>query len=81
MVPHLATSLTGPILSLEQTFLDNQPELEAYLRRKWGELQTPFYGSVDLRMSGFKLAPVDTNCSLAVLIISTKRSTRSPCKR
>jgi glutamate--cysteine ligase len=60
-VPHLTTSLSGPIQSLEQTLLDHQPEIEAYLRRKWSELQTPIYGSVDLRMSGFKLAPVDAN--------------------
>ncbi len=60
-VPHLATSLTGPIQKLEQTLIDHQPEIEAYLRRKWTELKTPFYGSVDVRMSGFKVAPVDTN--------------------
>jgi glutamate--cysteine ligase len=61
IVPHLATSLTGPLESLERKLIDAQPEIEAYLRRKWSELPTPFYGSVDVRMSGFKVAPVDTN--------------------
>ncbi len=61
MVPHLTTSLTGPIEKLEQRLLDGQPEIEAFLRKKWTQHAVPFYGSVDLRMSGFKLAPVDTN--------------------
>ncbi|HQT26639.1 MAG TPA: glutamate--cysteine ligase, partial [Burkholderiales bacterium] len=30
-------------------------------RNAWQEHSTPFYASVDLRNSGFKLAPVDTN--------------------
>jgi glutamate--cysteine ligase len=61
MVPHLTTSLTGPLAELEQTLLRGQPEIEAYLRQQWQTHRVPFYTSVDLRMSGFKLAPVDTN--------------------
>ena len=61
MVPHLTTALTGPLLELEKRILDAMPRIEHWLRRHWQEHSTPFYASVDLRNSGFKLAPVDTN--------------------
>jgi glutamate--cysteine ligase len=61
MVPHLTTSLTGPLLELERVVLDQRPEIERWFRNQWLEHEVPFYASVDLRNSGFKLAPVDTN--------------------
>ena len=61
MVPHLTTALTGPLLALEAKFLDAAPDIERWLRGQWQEHTPPFYGSVDLRNSGFKLAPVDMN--------------------
>lgn len=61
MVPHLTTALTGPLLELEAKFLDATPEIERWLRGQWQEHTPPFYGSVDLRNAGFKLAPVDMN--------------------
>jgi len=61
MVPHLTTALTGPLLDLERRFLNSMPVIEHWLRTKWLEHAVPFYASVDLRNSGFKLAPVDTN--------------------
>jgi glutamate--cysteine ligase len=61
MVPHLTTALTGPILDLERRFLQAMPTTEHWFRSQWQEHQVPFYASVDLRNSGFKLAPVDTN--------------------
>ncbi|MDR0380100.1 MAG: glutamate--cysteine ligase [Candidatus Accumulibacter sp.] len=61
MVPHLTTALTGPLLELEQKFIDAAPKIECWLRGKWQEHTPPFYGSVDLRNAGFKLAPVDMN--------------------
>ncbi len=61
MVPRLTTALTGPLLALEQHILDFQPAIEHWFRGQWQEHKAPFYGSVDLRNSGFKLAPVDTN--------------------
>lgn len=60
-VPHLATALTGPLLALERTFLDNMAKIEHWLRSQWLDHAAPFYASVDLRNAGFKLAPVDTN--------------------
>lgn len=61
MVPHLTTALNGPLLSLEKSMLDAMPNIEHWFRTQWLEHAAPFYGSVDLRNSGFKLAPVDTN--------------------
>jgi glutamate--cysteine ligase len=37
------------------------PQIEHWFRSQWAEYSVPFYASVDLRNSGFKLAPVDTN--------------------
>jgi len=61
MVPHLTTSLTGPLHEIERIVLDQRPEIERWFRTQWQEQEVPFYASVDLRNSGFKLAPVDTN--------------------
>ncbi len=61
MVPHLTTALKGPLLDLERRFLNEQPAIERWFRGQWLEHTIPFYTSVDLRNSGFKLAPVDTN--------------------
>lgn len=61
MVPHLTTALNGPLLTLEKRMLDAMPVIEHWFRSQWLEYGTPFYASVDLRNSGFKLAPVDTN--------------------
>lgn len=60
-VPHLSTVLTGPLLELESRILSAQPQIEHWFRSQWNSHATPFYGSVDLRNSGFKLAPVDMN--------------------
>ena len=60
-VPNLTTALTGPLQEIETHFLSNQTEIEHWFRSQWMETQAPFYGSVDLRNAGFKLAPVDTN--------------------
>lgn len=60
-VPHLETALTGPLLELEKKFLNAQVTIESWFRNQWQQTPPPFYGSVDLRNAGFKLAPVDTN--------------------
>ena len=61
MVPHLTTALTGPLAALEKQILDAMPAIERWFRLQFIEHTAPFYSSVDLRNSGFKLAPVDTN--------------------
>jgi len=61
MVPHLTTALSGPLRDLEQQILNAMPAIERWFRNQWQEYEVPFYTSVDLRNSGFKIAPVDTN--------------------
>ena len=61
MVPHLMTALNGPVLELEAKIINAAPEIERWFRGQWQEHTPPFYGSVDLRNAGFKLAPVDMN--------------------
>jgi len=60
-VPNLTTSLNGPLQAIEARLLDRQKDIEQWFRNQWLETPPPFYGSVDLRNAGFKLAPVDTN--------------------
>jgi glutamate--cysteine ligase len=60
-VPRLTTALSGPLPELERELLRSTAEIEHWLRNQWQDHSAPFYGSVDLRNSSFKLAPVDTN--------------------
>ena len=60
-VPHLKTALVGPMAAVERKILDNATRIERWFRLEWLEHTPPFYSSVDLRNSGFKIAPVDTN--------------------
>ena len=46
---------------LENFIIHRSCDIEQWFRTQWLENQAPFYGSVDLRNSGFKLAPVDMN--------------------
>ncbi len=60
-IPHLQTALTGRLENLERQLLEQQTEIEAWFRQAWQRTPPPFYGSVDLRNAGYKIAPVDTN--------------------
>lgn len=60
-IPVLQTAQTGPLQLLEKHILDHRVEIESWFRERWKETPAPVYGSVDLRNSGFKLAPVDMN--------------------
>src|ERR1035437_4255375 len=59
--PGLTPMLHGPLPDLARRMLDAMPSIEHWLRAQWPKRATPFYSSVDLRNSGFQLAPVDTN--------------------
>jgi glutamate--cysteine ligase len=60
-VPRLTTALSGPPPALERQLLAQSIRIEHWFRSQWLEHAPPFYGSVDLRNSNYKLAPVDTN--------------------
>ena len=59
--PHLAISNTGPLNHLEKQILNKEQEIEEWFEKEWEKSPAPIYGSVDLRNSGFKIAPVDMN--------------------
>lgn len=60
-VPNLTTAQNAPLLHFESLLLQRAADIEAWFRGQWRQTAPPFYGSVDLRNAGFKLAPVDTN--------------------
>ncbi len=60
-VPRLTTALSGPPPALESQLLAQSIRIEHWFRGQWQDHAPPFYGSVDLRNSVYKLAPVDTN--------------------
>ena len=61
MDPHPITTLNGSLLDLKGRILNAQPAIEHWFRTQWPKHTIPFYSSVDLRNSGVKLAPIDTN--------------------
>ena len=61
MISCFTPAASGPLLELERQFLDHSSMIERWFREQWREYVPPFYGSVDLRNAGFKLAPVDMN--------------------
>ncbi|MFZ3321198.1 MAG: glutamate--cysteine ligase [Usitatibacter sp.] len=61
MFAQLTTTLKAPLQDLESKVLEKRTEIEHWFRTEWLQHPVTFYASVDLRNSGFKLAPVDTN--------------------
>lgn len=55
------SALQEPLFSVEGNLLSHQVHVEAWFRQQWQKTRPPIYCSVDLRNSGYKLAPVDTN--------------------
>ena len=61
MIPTLKVKPSAQLLKLENYIINHSCDIELWFRNQWTKYQPPFYASVDLRNSGFKLAPVDTN--------------------
>lgn len=59
--PCLKSAVSQPLHQLEQRLIEEQINIETWLRKEWQKTPAPFTCSVDLRNAGFKLAPVDTN--------------------
>ena len=60
-VPQINAALIEQLNFLENTFLAKCEPIKQWLHAQWKLTPPPVYGSVDLRNSGFKLAPVDMN--------------------
>ncbi|MDR1275061.1 MAG: glutamate--cysteine ligase [Candidatus Accumulibacter sp.] len=61
MTNRITLPLESPLLDIEETFIGAACAIESWFRSQWIEHTPPFYGSVDLRNAGFKLAPIDMN--------------------
>ena len=61
MTPIIKTDLSDELYNLENYIIHHSCDIEHWFRTQWLEYSAPFYASVDLRNSGFKLTPVDTN--------------------
>lgn len=60
-VPHLTTASTKPLHALERRIIEQQVTIETWFRQQWQSTPAPITSSVDLRNSGYKISPVDTN--------------------
>ena len=47
--------------NLHSVIIKNHMNIDAWFRKQWIKYPAPFYTSIDLRNSGYKIAPVDTN--------------------
>lgn len=57
----LQATTTEPLHFLESHFLQHCQLIEKWFASEWQKTIPPVYGSVDLRNSGFKIAPIDMN--------------------
>ena len=60
-LPIVATDHIQQLHEFEAKILANQTKIEAWFRNQWGNHQPPFYGSVDIRNAGYKMASIDMN--------------------
>jgi glutamate--cysteine ligase len=60
-MPKLVAAGCKPLNSLENTILTQQAKVELWFREQFHKTPPPITASVDLRNSGYKIAPVDTN--------------------
>lgn len=62
---HPALTLNTPVIEqlhvLESHFVSRRKLIEDWFKTQWELTAPPVYGSIDLRNSGFKLAPIDMN--------------------
>ena len=49
------------LFDFEQILLKNHSKIEAWFRAQWKQHRPPFYGSVDIRNAGYKMASIDMN--------------------
>ena len=60
-LPAIAANRLADLQAFERAILEKQPQIEAWFRAQWRTHTPPFYGSVDIRNSGYKMASIDMN--------------------
>ncbi|XXQ68371.1 glutamate--cysteine ligase [Neisseriaceae bacterium B1] len=60
-LPIIQTEYANALYQFEQKILQNHSKIEAWFRSQWQKHTPPFYGSVDIRNAGYKMASIDMN--------------------
>ncbi len=59
--PAVAAERLADLQAFERLILAAQPRIEVWFRDQWRAHRPPFYGSVDIRNAGYKMASIDMN--------------------
>lgn len=60
-LPVIHPDYAAALYEFEQKLLQKHNAVEAWFRSKWQQHRPPFYGSVDIRNAGYKMASIDMN--------------------
>ena len=60
-LPEIHTEYANYLRDFESKILQNHSKIETWFRQQWKQHQPPFYGSVDIRNAGYKMASIDMN--------------------
>ncbi len=60
-LPKVSPKYADYLAEFENIILINHSKIEAWFRQKWQQHTPPFYGSVDIRNAGYKIASIDMN--------------------
>ncbi|OSI18873.1 glutamate--cysteine ligase [Neisseria dentiae] len=60
-LPVMSSAYIAQLQEFERKILSNQTKIEAWFRQQWAQHKPPFYGSVDIRNAGYKMASIDMN--------------------
>ncbi len=60
-LPVMSSTYIAQLQEFERKILSNQTKIEAWFRQQWAQHKPPFYGSVDIRNAGYKMASIDMN--------------------
>ncbi|MCG7657931.1 glutamate--cysteine ligase [Wielerella bovis] len=60
-LPIISKDYAHYLQDFEQKILQNHSRIEAWFRQQWQKHTPPFYGSVDIRNAGYKMASIDMN--------------------
>ncbi len=59
--PQIHSDYAAHLHHFEQVILQNHHKIETWFRQQWKQHTPPFYGSVDIRNAGYKMASIDMN--------------------
>lgn len=60
-LPQIQSDYVNYLNDFERKILQNHSKIEAWFRAQWKQHNPPFYGSVDIRNAGYKMASIDMN--------------------